>query len=119
MDFWLRVKEKIRQENTTQEWVANECGINVSTFRGWITKKVMPDVESALAIAVALNTNIEYLVLGYSITKGISDDEGELLRLYRGLGDLKSVALTQLRALAGASAPKRASDFFGKQQGAS
>ena len=119
MDFWLRLKEKIKQENTTQEWVALQSGIKVSTFRGWITKKVLPDVTQAISIAKALNTSVEYLVLGYELKTGLSDDAVEVLRLYRGLpADLRSVAMVQLRALAGASAPKSASDFFGSKQGA-
>jgi len=117
MDFWLRVKDKIRRENTTQEWVANAAGINVSTFRGWITKKVMPNVDQALAIAEALDTSVEYLVKGQALKAGHGDDISELVKLYRSLSpELQAVALAQIRALSGAKAPQSADAFFGAGQ---
>jgi len=64
MDFFDRVKIEIKRQNTTQDWVAGKCGISFSTFRGWISKKRLPNVDQAVAIAKALGVTVEYLVTG-------------------------------------------------------
>ena len=64
MDFWDRVKARIKQQNTTQEWVAGQAGVVVGSFRGWIAKGRKPDADRAVAIAAALGTTVEQLVTG-------------------------------------------------------
>jgi len=62
MNFWIHVKEEIKRQNTTQEWIAEQCGISYATFRGWINYQRIPRADQAVAIAKALNTTVEYLV---------------------------------------------------------
>ncbi len=64
MTFWDRLKNQIRKENTTQEWVAGQIDVSYRTFRGWVSRKIMPNADQAVAIAKALNTTVEYLVSG-------------------------------------------------------
>ena len=64
MHFWDNVKTKIQTQNTTQEWVATKANISLATFQGWISRKRLPHVDQAVAIATALNTTVEYLVTG-------------------------------------------------------
>lgn len=64
MDFWDRVKQRIKNLNTTQEWVAKKAGIGLGTFHGWIAKGVLPRADQAVSIAVALDSTLEYLILG-------------------------------------------------------
>lgn len=64
MEFWLRVKDIIKQQNTTQEWVAKESGVSFRTFQGWISKNRLPDIAEAIAIAKALQSSVEYLATG-------------------------------------------------------
>ncbi len=46
--------------------------MNVSyrTFNGWVTRKIMPNADQAVAIAEALDITVEYLVTG-SLRKAI------------------------------------------------
>jgi transcriptional regulator with XRE-family HTH domain len=62
--FWRNVKNEIKQQNTTQEWVAKKAGISFNTFQGWIAKGIFPRVNDAVRIAVSLNISVEYLVNG-------------------------------------------------------
>ncbi len=64
MTFWERLKNKIKEENTTQEWVANQIDVSYRTFRGWISRKIMPNADQAVLIAQILHTSVEYLVTG-------------------------------------------------------
>lgn len=64
MLFWENTKKRIKAENTTQEWVANETEISYETFRSWISKGILPRADQAVSIAKALNTTVEYLVTG-------------------------------------------------------
>lgn len=62
--FWSNVKKLIKEQNTTQEWVANTAGISFRTFQNWMTRKRLPDADEAFKIASALGTTVEYLVTG-------------------------------------------------------
>jgi len=62
--FWSNVKRLIKEQNTTQEWVANTSGISFRTFQNWMTRKRLPDADEAFKIASALKTTVEFLVTG-------------------------------------------------------
>jgi transcriptional regulator with XRE-family HTH domain len=62
--FWETVKQEIKLQNTTQEWVAQNSGISFNTFQGWISKGIYPRVNDAIRIAVSLKTSVEYLANG-------------------------------------------------------
>jgi transcriptional regulator with XRE-family HTH domain len=64
MEFWKNTKLYIKSQNTTQEWVARQAGISLNTFKGWISKQIMPNADQAVAIAKALGTTVESLVGG-------------------------------------------------------
>ncbi|GHV83027.1 hypothetical protein AGMMS50212_03670 [Spirochaetia bacterium] len=62
--FWNNIKQEIKRQNTTHEWVAKRAGISFNTFQGWISKDIFPRVNEAVRIADALGTSVEYLVRG-------------------------------------------------------
>lgn len=62
--FWSNVKKLIKEQNTTQEWVANTSGISFRTFQNWVTRKRLPDADEAFKIASSLKTSVEFLVTG-------------------------------------------------------
>jgi transcriptional regulator with XRE-family HTH domain len=62
--FWENVKNEIKRQNTTQEWVSKKANISFNTFQGWISKGIFPRVNEAVHIAIVLNTSVEYLVSG-------------------------------------------------------
>ncbi|ADK81286.1 helix-turn-helix domain-containing protein [Sediminispirochaeta smaragdinae] len=64
MDFWERLKTLIKEQKTTQEWVANKTGVSFGTFRKWMSRKTMPNADQAVEIAEVLDTTVEYLVTG-------------------------------------------------------
>lgn len=78
MDFWARFKVAVKDQRTTQEWVAHEVGVSFSTLRGWIAKSRLPDAAEAVAIARVLGTTVEYLVEGAAIG-GLGGREAALL----------------------------------------
>lgn len=64
IEFWQRVKELIKSQKTTQEWVANTAGVSFNNFKQQIFHERMPVADEAVGIAKALNTTVEYLVTG-------------------------------------------------------
>ena len=84
MDFWTRLKGKIREKNTTQEWIALKIGVPFGTFRNWLVRKTYPDLKQGLEIAGLLDTSAEYLVTGNG-PDILSDEERNLVRDYRKL----------------------------------
>jgi transcriptional regulator with XRE-family HTH domain len=62
--FWKRVNNRIKTQKTKQEAVAEQCGINYQTLRGWVTNHRFPGGDEIYRIAQALNTTVEYLVSG-------------------------------------------------------
>jgi transcriptional regulator with XRE-family HTH domain len=84
MDFWTRLKNEIKDKNTTQEWVAGKIGVPFGTFRKWLTRKSYPDIKQGVEIAGLLETTAEYLVTGND-REILSDEERKLIREYRKL----------------------------------
>lgn len=62
--FWKNIKVLLKNNNLTQKKLAEFCEISFGTLQGWIAKSIVPDVFSAVKIAKALNTSVEYLVTG-------------------------------------------------------
>lgn len=91
MDFWDRVNESVKSQRTTQEWVAGRAGISHNTFRGWISKKVLPRADQAQAIAKALGVTVEYLVTGADNTDPWLTDHRQLV------ADLKALTPESLK----------------------
>jgi transcriptional regulator with XRE-family HTH domain len=84
MDFWMRLKNEIKEKNTTQEWISGKIGVPFGTFRKWLTRKTYPDIKEGVEIAELLNISAEYLVTGKD-QDILSDEERKLLRDYRKL----------------------------------
>lgn len=81
-DFLERVKEMQVSKNLTQIDLAEKSGISLYTIRGWFSKDLKPDVFSAVKIAQALGTSVEYLATGKDThTKETAQAIDELKRL--------------------------------------
>ena len=63
-EFWSRIKNLIKQNNTTQDWLAQKCDVSINVLKSWIFNKRLPDAAQASKIAQALGTSVEYLVTG-------------------------------------------------------
>ena len=68
--FWGRVKTQIKAKGITQKFAAQECGIPVQTFYGWISKGVWPTLFDVIHIARYLGVSLDYLVYGKEIETG-------------------------------------------------
>jgi transcriptional regulator with XRE-family HTH domain len=84
MDFWERLKDRIKEQKTTQEWVAKEAQVPFGTFRKWLDRKSYPDAQQIVKIAQILKTTAEFLITG-SYSEGFSTEEWELVAAYRNL----------------------------------
>jgi transcriptional regulator with XRE-family HTH domain len=101
MDFWMRLKNEIKAQNTTQEWIAGKIGVPFGTFRKWLTRKTYPNIKEGIEIAKLLETSAEYLVTGVKV-ESLTDTERKLISNYRKLSsaDRENVMLA-VKAWAG------------------
>ena len=80
----MRLKNTIKAQNTTQEWVAGKIGVPLNTFKKWMNRKTYPNLKNGIEIAKLLETTAEYLVTG-EYSKDLNDDEQQLINIYRKL----------------------------------
>ena len=87
VEFWKRTNKLIKDKNSKQENIAQECDIPYQTFRSWVTRQTFPDALQAYKIAQALNTTVEYLVTGEDSTHGekITEIKNLLLQINENL----------------------------------
>jgi transcriptional regulator with XRE-family HTH domain len=93
MNFWDRLKDRIKDSDLTQERVARKLKIPIGTFKNWLLRQTYPDAQEAVEIAKLLNTTVEYLVSGTD-RSGYTEDERRLIDGYRQLSkyDQKHIA---------------------------
>jgi transcriptional regulator with XRE-family HTH domain len=84
MNFWERLKDRIKDRDLTQEWVARKLKIPIGTFKNWLLRQTYPDAREAVEIAKLLDTTVEHLVAGTD-RNGYTDDERRLIDGYRQL----------------------------------
>lgn len=75
--FWERVKELIKKNSTTQEWLASQCDVSLGMVKSWIFNKRLPDAAQAVRIAKALQTSVEYLTTGEE-SSSLAEDNRKL-----------------------------------------
>lgn len=117
MEIWERIREKVSEQNTTQEWVSSKIGVRPDLFRRWMSKRIMPNADQAVAIAEALGTSVEFLVTGKR-PEHLSETEkrllGTALKWKDVLEDLESldaqVAASWVAGIHGAAAAARESN---------
>jgi transcriptional regulator with XRE-family HTH domain len=99
MAFWDKVKEEIKAQNTTQEWVAKMADIVPGTIKQQIHHSRLPDVLQGQKIAAALGVTVEYLVTGQP-PAGLAEDALAVARAAERLSpEGRRVALNQVEAL--------------------
>ena len=64
MDYFDRLKDEMSFQDITQKELADVIGVSINTIRGWFSKKVLPDLESAFKIAQFLKQPVEYFMNG-------------------------------------------------------
>mgnify|MGYP004527360159 CR=1 FL=1 len=67
-EFWKRTNELIKLQNKTQRSLSLECGFTERRIESLSSNNRSPDVIEVVEIASALNTSVEFLVLGNTPT---------------------------------------------------
>jgi transcriptional regulator with XRE-family HTH domain len=84
MDFWERLRDRIKESDLKQDWVAQKIRVPVGTFKNWLTRRTYPNAQQIVDIAKVLNTSSEYLLTGTD--RGtLNEDESRLLTGFRQL----------------------------------
>jgi transcriptional regulator with XRE-family HTH domain len=84
MNFWERLKNRIRYCDMSQESVASKLKIPIGTFRNWMLRQTYPDARESVEIARLLDTTVEHLVSGTD-RSGLSEEERRLVDGFRRL----------------------------------
>lgn len=64
MDYFDKLKDEMQYQGITQKELSQKTGISINTIRGWFSKKVLPDLDSAYKISQVLNQPLEYFING-------------------------------------------------------
>jgi len=99
MDFWDRTKERIKDLDLTQDILANKIGVSSRTFRGWMSRKIMPKADQVLLIASHLKVNPEWLVFGSLSRSGETNLILPSLMHYQIANQLTTLKESQLKML--------------------
>lgn len=62
--FWNNVKALLKNKKITQKQLSVLLDLPERTVETWISRNSIPDAETAVKIAAALETSVEYLVTG-------------------------------------------------------
>ncbi|QSH93589.1 helix-turn-helix domain-containing protein [Treponema phagedenis] len=91
LDFWIRVKDLIKEQNTTQDKIATQINERADNFSRWIQKDRLPDAEQSYKIADALGVSVEYLVTGKEKDNApkITETKDLLLKAIENLDTMK------------------------------
>ena len=90
MDYFEKLKDEMTYQDITQKELAEKTGISINTIRGWFSKKVLPDLESAYKISTVLKQPLEYFINNDIFEPNnfhLPTREIELLSFYRKLSD--------------------------------
>lgn len=92
LDFWIRVKNKIKETGSTQDSVAAAIQERADNFSRWIQRDRLPDAEQTYKIASILGVSVEYLVTGETsdYSDKIAKIKNDLLGVIRDLESIKS-----------------------------
>ena len=90
MDYFDKLKDEMSYQDITQKELSEKTGISINTIRGWFSKKVLPDLDSAYKIAQTLNQPLEYFLSNDPFPPNnfhLPTREMNLLEYYRKLSD--------------------------------
>lgn len=98
MSFRNRLREEISYKGFTIKELSAKVGVSNSTFLSYVDARgVLPNVETAVKIAKALDVSVEYLVTGENSNKNVNiqenRDKKEILHIIEKFEDNKIKAV--------------------------
>lgn len=98
MTFNERLREEIEYKGIVIKEISAKIGISNNTFLSYInSRNVMPNVETAVKIAKALDVSVEYLVTG--VDSFYSEKNKQIKEITRDLSSLDSKTLESLKKM--------------------
>ena len=79
--FWKRVKLLLKQRNLTQATAAGACGRSLYTFKGWMSKNIIPPLDNAYDLSRLLGVSLEYLITGKINNKALKNNRALVVML--------------------------------------
>ena len=80
-DFWSRVRLRMKEKALTQEEIARAINVNHSTFRNWMSRKMIIPLSHAYYLSRYLGLSLEYLIAGPGEDKISKTNEKVILLL--------------------------------------
>jgi hypothetical protein len=77
--FWKRVKILLNEKKATQAMAAKVCARPLNTFRGWMSKDLIPPLDCAYELAQYLGVSLEYLITGRETEMAAQIEEARFL----------------------------------------
>lgn len=93
--FWDNLKSELDYQGISIKELASKAGLQQQSIYNAITRKTLPNLETACKIAKVLNVSVEYLYSGNGYS-GLSDEELGLLIYYRKLNKEKQQVIKQM-----------------------
>lgn len=98
MSFGNNLRTLIEERNLTQKEMAKQLSLAPSTIGSYIHDTREPDFATLKLLAKYFDVSIDYL-LDYRPEKSISNQENDLLRIFRSLSESqKAICIEQCRA---------------------
>ena len=80
--FWSRVKAGIKEKSVTQAEAAKACQLPYAKLRNWMSRNMIPPLDSAHRLARFLGVSLEFLISGRG-TDIVSKTNEEILVLLK------------------------------------
>lgn len=92
-EIGMRIKEQQQKLGMKQKDIIEKSGISKAAISNYISGLRVPDTEALYKISLALETSMEYLLIGKSTNENYTEEERQLLEAYRNAElDMKKAA---------------------------
>lgn len=82
-EIGTRIKERQLALGMKQKDIIEKSGVSKAAISNYISGFRVPDTEALYKISLALETSMEWLLIGRSTSENYTDEEKQLLKAYR------------------------------------
>lgn len=83
IEIGMRITQQQKSLGLKQKDIVERSGISKSAISNYISGTRVPDTEAIYKISIALNTSIEWLLVGKTTSENFTPDEQKLLYAYQ------------------------------------